>query len=303
LISSLYSKTLFPSLKPLPGPASPKARCGSNYLAGPATQLAISAQQPHPLTLASLAAGQGPHVSHRLPFPSSSFLLRFVLWPVNPAGAPGRATRWARQPRGPHTEGRSARVGCWIRPREGAKTLMPRTARIRGRNKRPPRDPPAPSRRTARGIRGNPPRAACGLFSKGRQASVARTPSHQPLWGFPLATAPACTGLEEGGSAPPPRRAGKGRSREPDRSRDIYPAGTPSTRQGRRLQPPLVGRRGGRPRRGREPDRSRDIYIAGNAYFATPPPVLDPATTTLPPRREHHRSRFPLPSLLELFSV
>jgi hypothetical protein len=108
LISSFYSKTLFPSLKPLAGPASPKARCGSNYLTGPATQPAISAQQPHPLTLSSLAVGQGPHVSHRLPSPSSSFLLRFVLRPVNPAGALGRATRWARQPSGPHAEGRSA---------------------------------------------------------------------------------------------------------------------------------------------------------------------------------------------------
>jgi hypothetical protein len=169
----------------------------------------------------------------------------------------------------------------------GARTLMPHTARIRGQDKRPPRDPPAPSRRTAGGIGGNPPRVACGLLSKGRQAGVARTPSHQPLWGFPLATAPTCAGLEEGGSAPPPRRAGKGRSREPDRSRDIYLAGTPSTRQGRRLPPPLVGRRGSRPRRGREPERSRDTYITGNAYLATPPPVLDPATTTPPPHREH----------------
>jgi hypothetical protein len=154
----------------------------------------------------------------------------------------------------------------------GGKDLNAPTARIRGRGKRPPRDPPAPSRRTAGGIGGNPSRAACGLLSKGRQAGVARTPSHQPLWGFPLATAPACAGLEKGGSAPPPRRAGQGRSRGPDRSRDIYLAGTPSTRQGHRLQPPLVRRRRSRPRRGREPDRSRDTYIAGNAYFATPPP-------------------------------
>jgi hypothetical protein len=108
-----------------------------------------------------------------------------------------------------------------------------------------------PSRRTARGIGGNPPRAACCLDSKGRQAGVARTPSHQPLWGFPFATAPACAGLGEGGGAPPPRRAGQGRSREPDRSRDIYTAGTPSTRQGRRRAAPEEG--------GREPagERSR----------------------------------------------
>jgi hypothetical protein len=84
--------------------------------------------------------------------------------------------------------------------------------------------------------------------------------------------------------------------------------GTPSTRQGRRLQPPLEGRRGGRPRREREPDRSRDIYTAENAYiatnaFATPPPILESATTTPSPRREHHRGPLPLSSLLDFFSV
>jgi hypothetical protein len=63
--------------------------------------------------------------------------------PVNPAGAPGRATGWSRQPSGPHAEDRCARVGCWIRPRGWAMTLLPHTARIRGRNKWRPRDPPA----------------------------------------------------------------------------------------------------------------------------------------------------------------
>jgi hypothetical protein len=102
----------------------------------------------------------------------------------------------------------------------------------------------------------------------------------------------------EGADASPPRRAGGRRGR----------TGTLSTRQGRRLQPPLVGRREGRPRREREPDRSRDIYTVGNAYiatnaFATPLPILEPATTTPSPRREHHRSPLPLSSLLDFFYV
>jgi hypothetical protein len=199
-----------------------------------------STRKPNPyLSRCRARSTRHPPLTHPFLISSSSLCLAVG----QPSRCARRATRWARQPSGPHAEGRSARIGCRIRPREGAKTLVPRTARIRGQNKRPPRDPPAPSRRTARGIGGNPPRAVCGLFSKGHQAGMARTPSHQPLWGFPLATAPACTGLKEGESAPPPRRARQGRSREPDRSRDIYPAGTPSTRQGRRLQPPLVKER------------------------------------------------------------
>jgi hypothetical protein len=96
----------------------------------------------------------------------------------------------------------------------------------------------------------------------------------------------------------PPRRAEGRRGR----------TGTPSTRQGRRLQPSFEGRRGGRLRREKEPDRGGDIYTVENAYiatnaFATPPPILEPATTTPSPRREHHRGPLPLSSLLDFFSV
>jgi hypothetical protein len=155
----------------------------------------------------------------------------------------------------------------------------------------------------ARGIGGNPPRVACGLDSKGRQAGVARTPSHQPLWGFPLSTAlPAPVWKKEGARR---RRVAPGKGGAGSRTGaegEDHQRG-PLHRQGRRLQPPLVGRRGGRPRRGREPDRSRDIYIAGNTYFATPLPILEPAMTTPPPQREHHHSHLPLSSLLERFSI
>jgi hypothetical protein len=95
---------------------------------------------PHPC-FSHCRAGPTRQPPRTLPF--FPFLLHFIQRPVNPAGAPGRATGWSRQPSGPHAEGRCARVGCWIRPRGWAMTLMPRTARIRGRNKRRPRDPPA----------------------------------------------------------------------------------------------------------------------------------------------------------------
>jgi hypothetical protein len=81
------------------------------------------------------------------------------------------------------------------------------------------------------------------------------------------------------------------------------PLGTSSTRQGRRLQPPLVGRREGRSRRRREPDRSREPYAAGNAYHAMP-------SLFSIRLRLHHRpdvsttaATLSLSSLLELCSV
>jgi hypothetical protein len=81
------------------------------------------------------------------------------------------------------------------------------------------------------------------------------------------------------------------------------PLGTSSTRQGRRLQPPLVGRRKGRSRRRKEPDRNREPYAARNAYHATP--------STLSIRLRLHRrpdvsttaATLSLSSLLELCSV
>jgi hypothetical protein len=146
---------------------------------------------------------------------------------------------------------------------------MPRPVSIRGQGERPPRDPPAPTRRAAGGIGGNPSRATCGLHSKGapgRRGTDAKPPT--PL-GFSTRHRPASrrTREEPGAGAGTPTSLG-----------------TPSTRQGHHLQPPLVGRGRSRPRRGRESDRSRDPYIAGNAYLSTPPPF----STRL---RLHHRGR------------
>jgi hypothetical protein len=93
---------------------------------------------------------------------------------------------------------------------------MPRTASIRGQGERPPRDPPAPTRRVAGRIGGNPSRAACGLHSKGaprRRGTDAKPPT--PL-GFSTRHRPARAGLEKEGSALSPRRARQGRSRGPE---------------------------------------------------------------------------------------
>jgi hypothetical protein len=127
-----------------------------------------------------------------------------------------------------------------------------------------------PTRRTARGTGGNPPRAARGLASKERQAGESRTPSHQPLWGFPLSTASACAGLEEGRSAPPPRHVGKRRSRE---------RGAGSEEPGAR-----AGAEGEDHRRGQLHHRER-LHRPEHHRHTTDYP--EPATTTPPPHREH----------------
>jgi hypothetical protein len=120
---------------------------------------------------------------------------------------PGRATGRSCQPGGPHAEDRCVHVGGRIRPRGRQLPYCPHTARIRGVNERRTREPPAQPGETARGTGGNPPRAARGLASKGRQAGGSRTPSHQPLWGFLLFVTFACAGREgEGDDAALRRR-------------------------------------------------------------------------------------------------
>jgi hypothetical protein len=79
--------------------------------------------------------------------------------------------------------------------------------------------------------------------------------------------------------------------------------GTPSTRQGHHLQPPLVGRGRSCPRRGRESDRSRDPYIAGNAYLATPPLFSTRLRLHCRPNVSTTADAFSLSSRLDLCSV
>jgi hypothetical protein len=110
---------------------------------------------------------------------------------------------------------------------------MPRSASIRGQGGRPPRDPPAPTRRAAGGIGGKLSRGGCGLLSKGgaRQAWHGRQATN-PLWGFPLATTLLAPAWREKGTR-------------------------------RRRDAPDEGGAG---------NRSKYTDTAGNAYHATPSP-------------------------------
>jgi hypothetical protein len=166
---------------------------------------------------------------------------------------------------------------------------MPRTASIQGQGERPPRDPPAPTRRTAGGIGGNSSRAACGLHSKGapgRRGTDAKPPI--PL-GFSTRHRPARAGLEKEGSAPPPRRAGQGRSRGPEQGH---------LRRRERCRP---AKDISFNRRSWEGERAVRVGEGSRTGAGTPTSpgtplrhataVLDPATTTPPPQREHHRRR------------
>jgi hypothetical protein len=146
-----------PFLKPAADPLNPPA-----HQPNPAHQLHL---QPHPC-LSRCQEG-----STRQPPPAPSLCpLFFFAWscgrstqPVRQAGdamgAP--AERLAR--RGPERAHREPD------PTEGGgnKDLNAPTARIRGRGKRPPRDPPAPSRRTAGGIGEIRPGLLVVSFQKG----------------------------------------------------------------------------------------------------------------------------------------
>jgi hypothetical protein len=120
-----------------------------------------------------------------------------------------------------------------------------------------------PCRRTARGTGGKSPELPAASLQK-PQACESRTPSHQPHWGFLLSIISACAGKEGERSAPPLRRAGKGRSGNEE-------PGARSREQGPELRKTIAG---------------VDIYTAGSAYialniFATPP--------TTPSRPRLHR--------------
>jgi hypothetical protein len=106
-----------------------------------------------------------------------------------------------------------------------------------------------PARRIARGTGDKSPEPPAASLQN-PQAGESRTPSHQPHWGFLLSIVSVCAWKEGERSAPPPRRAGKGRSRE----------------RGAGSEEPEL----------RKTTAGVDIYTAGNAYialniFATPP--------------------------------
>jgi hypothetical protein len=126
-----------------------------------------------------------------------------------------------------------------------------------------------PCRRTARGTGHKSPELPAASLQK-PQACESRTPSHQPHWGFLLSTVSACAGKEGERSAPPPRRAGKGRSRE---------RGAGSEEPGARTGAEEDDRR-----RGHLHHRER-LHRPEHLRHATDYP--EPDTTTPPPHREH----------------
>jgi hypothetical protein len=153
-------KYVSPVLKPAAGPTTSPAQQPSRPL------------QPSSQTFSSYPCFShcraGPTRQPPLTFPFFPFLLHF--YPA--AGQPnriaqGRVMGWPRQPGGPHAESRCVRAGSESTAGE-VKTLLPLTARIRGEPERWPQAPPAPPGERP-GVRGAfPPRAACGLDSKGR---------------------------------------------------------------------------------------------------------------------------------------
>jgi hypothetical protein len=205
--------------------------------------------------------------------------------------APGRAMGRPRQPGGPHVEGRCVRAGSDSTAGEVKDPTTLSTEHPR-RTRAPASSATCPARRTARGT-GGIYTSGCLLprFKRtpGRRGTDAKPPT--PPWGFPFATAPACAGLGEGGGASPPRRAGQGRSREPDRSRNNYaarsavdpPRTSPSTAARGKERRPFASEKGAGPEQGPVHRRERLLRHATA--------VLDPATTTPPPQREHHRRR------------
>jgi hypothetical protein len=159
---------------------------------------------------------------------------------------------------------------------------------IRGAPKRRPRAPPA--------LPGKRPRVGglfllellAASFQKG-QAGVARTPSHPPPLGvFSITTAPFAP--DWGKKRARRRRVAPDEGGAGDRSRDTYAAGNavdpprtpPTTATRGKKERPFVSEKGAGPEQGTVRRRER---LPRHAIDA-----LDPASTTPPPRREHHRS-------------
>jgi hypothetical protein len=244
----------------------------------------------------------GPTRQPPLPSPFFPFLLRFSPAAGQPSRiAQGRAMGRPRQPGGPHAEGRCVHAGSESTAGE-VRTLLPLTVRIRGEPERWPRAPPAPPGERP-GVRGAfPPRAACGLVSKGREAGVARTPSHQPPFGFSTLHRPCSRriGRRRKRAAVASHRAREKPGAGPERREritdvDHYTAGTPSTRQGRRRATPEGG---GREPAGDEEPKPRRTTTGVNTYPAFVHLSTEPATTPSPPHREQPNR--PLYSLLPL---
>jgi hypothetical protein len=157
------------------------------------------------------------------------------------------------------------------------------TTRIQGEPGRRPRTPPAPPAERP-GVRGTfPPRSACGLDSKGREAGVARTPSHQPPLGFSIRHHPCLRRLRRRRrrAATASRRAREepGAVREqghlPRRDAVDTPRTSPSTAARGKERRSFASEKGAGPEQGPVHRRERLLHHTTA--------ILDPATTTPPP--------------------
>jgi hypothetical protein len=171
-------------------------------------------------------AWQSPHPSPLFPFSSS--LYPGAGQPSRPCSAglttPARAGRGAAGPPSRHAHRGPVRARGRIRKQGGVKDPTTLSTEHPRRIRAPTRAPPAPPGERPRVWRAFPPRAARGFESKGpgRRGTDAKPPT--PSWCFLFHHRPVCTGLGEEAGAPPPRRAGQGRSRKPSQNRSAYTA-------------------------------------------------------------------------------
>jgi hypothetical protein len=147
--------------------------------------------------------------------------------------APTRAGRGAAGPPSRHARRGPARArGAGCDRGKGQRRFYPFPPSIRGGAEHH-RERHLPRPANGQGHGGLFPPSSCSRRRFKRSGPVWHgSQATHPLLGFSLPPPPVCTGLGEEAGAPPPHRAGQGRSQEPDGSKNHFTAGTPSTRPG-----------------------------------------------------------------------
>jgi hypothetical protein len=192
----------------------------------------------------------------------------------------GRAAQPARTPR----SGACARD--WMRPRGKVFDASAPSHRASEADPSTTASATCPARRQAKGIEGFFPRAARGVVSKGAGRCGTEAKPSTPPFGVSSSATPVCTGVREGAGAPPPRRAGRGRSRGPDRGQGPLHRRDAVDTPGRRRAAPEGGSREPTGDKEQEPRRTT---TGVNLYLAFVHLSAEPATTPPPPRSEQHR--------------
>jgi hypothetical protein len=236
------------------GRPSPMSAVDPANTAGLAIQPTAVAQYPHlPYLLSASPADEWDpaviplHPHHLHLFPAAGQPSRT---------APGHATGRPRQPGGPHAEGRCVRIWVGIGHRVGNDPIASHTARTQGVAQAAATGATCPARRTARGTGGKSPRAARGLASKGARQANRGCQATNPIGVFSTPSPLLAQG--EKGKGMPLHRTGERRTRA---SRE----------------------RGA----GSEEPELRRTTAGVDVYPACAHPFTEPATTTLPPHREH----------------